>query len=205
MNKKYLAGLAGVCVILIIPLVIAHLYYGNQIQFIGYKFTEEYWKFLGTLVSVGFGFLLINVFWGRKELNDKINQTRGLLLNYLLKIYKIASTINSLLDLVYDCNILEKSKDRDREIMRLGNKISLLGQSLEILTIEPQVFSNNLLRKIYVDFIWGDLIDNIDKLSKINDLRVNYNEFRIVIDAILLVCKEGVSTLSNINLGGENE
>jgi hypothetical protein len=195
MNRWYIIGLVLIIVILISPLAVVEINYGDQVEIVSYKFVEEYLKFLGSLISITFGFYLINVLWAKKESGEVINQTKKVLLNYLLQINKAALKILDLLDKPFDEVEYDKSQQRDAEVVHLVEKIQKIGMTIENAPVDIRSLKDDDVRKVYTEFIWGDLLPILDKLFSTKDFRNNYDEFLSIIAEITMLINDNLNEL----------
>jgi hypothetical protein len=197
MKTRHIIGLIFIVILLALPLVVVQFNNGNQIEFISYKFTEEYWKFLGTLASVAFGFYLVNILWAEKEIGELINQTKRLLLNYLLRINKTCQAILDLLTKPFSEVNYDESQKRDIEILHLIEIIMKAGMALENTTIDIRAFRDDPVKEVYIEIVWDDLLPCIDRLSSITNFRIDYDEFSDTLIKIKALSEKGQKELSN--------
>jgi len=127
------------------------------------------------------------------------NNTFSLLLNNLLKLQKTISEMSSLLGIQYPEWEYKDSQERDQEIMELIDKTTFLGKDLEAITVNPSLFSDETLKKVYIDLVWGKLLRNIEKLQRSKKVfRKRFADFSEEVNSILLVCAECISIISNM-------
>ena len=74
----------------------------GEYKFESYKFIDEYLNFLGSLISIAFGFWLVNVLWEKKAKNEKVNQAKRILLIFLIKINQFSKEIKKILSIQYN-------------------------------------------------------------------------------------------------------
>jgi hypothetical protein len=197
MKKVYISILIVVSAIIVfIVFFIQYLYLSGQIKFLPDKFAEEFWKFLANLLSIIFGFVLINVYWAQKERRDKLNQAKRVLLSYLCRINHTASKIDDLLSISYSETELDASRARDQEITSLTKKLEKLANGLESLSFDPSILSDSLLQKIFVEIVWEGLFSDIESLASQYNFRKSFETFSILISSVRHYSSEGIELLT---------
>lgn len=207
MKKNYTVMITTIAFVLIasIILFIFYLQSSGQIQFLPDRFAEEFWKFLASLASITFGFFLINVFWARRERQEKVNQARSILINYLLRINRIASKISEQLALNYSEIDFEESQKRDNEVVTLVKKMEKLANSIENITFDPSILSDSIIKDVFIGLIWEELLPNIENLSRKENFRADFEAFLTLVSALSNRSSEGIkSFLSQVD-GGKVE
>lgn len=202
MRRIQILGLLFVAILLALPLIGVEIGYGKQIEFVSYRFEEEYWKFLGGLGSVAFGFYLVNILWSEKEVGELTNQTKRLLLNHLLRINKTCLSIDELIKKQFPEENYDESQKRDLEVLKLKNNIQIAGMALEKITIDLRSLKDDSVKKVYLELIWGDLLPNIDRLSPISNFRDDYDEFINTINRISIFSIAGINELNSCKRRG---
>jgi hypothetical protein len=206
MKRNYIIGLIIFIFFLIMPLIVLKENYSNQIIFDSSKFSEEYLKFLGTLVSVAFGFYLVNILWTEKVTNELINQTKNFFLNCFLRINRICQNILDLLAKNYIEEKYDESQKRDIEIQNQVEKIFNIGLSLEHISIDFRTLKDDPVKNTYIELIWCDLLPSIEILSSLKNFRKDYERFSETVNIIKDLTIKGQKALINsIEKGQENE
>ncbi|MBE0672132.1 MAG: hypothetical protein IH588_16250 [Anaerolineales bacterium] len=196
MKKISIFGFAITVVVFVATIIfVFYLQATGQVKFMPDRFTEEFWKFLANLVSIAFGFVLINVFWSRKEQRDKISQGKGILLNYLLRINRLCLRINELLSINYSETEFEKSQARDNDVVALSYKIQKLAGSLENMTFDPLILSDLNIREVFVELLWEELLPSIDSLLNQDNFRKDFVLFMKTVSEITACSRKGVEKL----------
>ncbi len=188
-----------VMILLLAPMLwIIVLQTTGQIKFIADRFAEEYLKFLASLASITFGFILINVLWASREQREKISRGKGVLLNYLLRIRRMSSKIIEMLSLRYLEDELEASQARDAEIHLIVAKVEKLARGMETTAFDPFLYNDIVVNKVFVEIMWEEILPNIDVLALANqhDFRENYEVFVNAIREIQKCSDDGIGYLT---------
>jgi hypothetical protein len=163
------------------PVVIISIVSRDQISFLPHIFIKEYWKFLGSLVSVAFGFFLVNILLRQKERSETVGQAKKVISAHISKLKWLCEEIIRLLSFQYSEQQLEDSRKRDEKINRLVKRIGKLATGLENLVLEPRAFEDDTVRGVYFDGIWGELLSLIEKFPEFSNFRVKYDDFVFLI------------------------
>lgn len=190
-----------VIVMLIFALVsvgifVLYLQFSGQIQFIPERFAEEFLKFLANLISIVFGFYLVNVYWEAKGKQDKQNQVKRVILNYLLRVNRICLKIIELLSVKYSEAELEHSRTRDAEIASLVSKLERLASGLESFSFDPSTLGDPVIQKIFVEIIREGLLSDMDVLMNQQNYKKTVDVFVISIRSIEKHSSEGIGYLT---------
>jgi hypothetical protein len=195
MNRIYWWIILVILLVSFLPLAIVLIRYRGDYVFVSSKFIESYLVFGGNLISIAFGFFLVNVLWEKKHVNDKINQARRLLFSYVFKIQQITMEIQQLLSAKFEHSQSEKSEARDKEIDTLRKRIEKLAEGLENVTFEPDMLKDDSVRSVYIDNIWGGLLPIIAQISNITIFRNDYEKFNKLLIDILDLTQKSIKAL----------
>ncbi len=180
--------------LLVLALVILRIVYAEYLATDPEELIEEYAKFLGGIVSMLFGFYLVNVLWDQRMKAYQVGRFKKIISHFYLKINTFCQQINQLLRQNFSMDQIVESQRRDHQIHEALQKLHSLGQGIENYAPEVDLIDDEIMREMAIT-IWTDIQTNIERLPVGPDFRNDLDEFEETIDSLIESAGRGIALM----------
>jgi hypothetical protein len=164
-----------ILILLLIPPSYVCLRYWNMLVFDPSEFMTDYIKFLGGLLSLLFGFVLVNVYWERRLESDRAYRLRRLLLLHLDLISRLCWETGHTLD--RHVVTREESIQRDHEVFSNKNRLADAGATVaSLFDAIASTRDEQLIEEASI--LVRDVVPLLEALGKLPDVHPGSEELR---------------------------
>jgi hypothetical protein len=180
--------------LVLVLLVLLLIGYSQHLTINTEQLIEEYAKFLGGIVSMLFGFYLVNVLWDQRIKAYQMGRCKKILLHFYLKTRTFCQEIKQLLAKDFSTEENEASQQRDHRVEEVLQKLHALGQGLESYSPEVDLMEDDAIREMAVNN-WADIQANLKRLPEGQAFRLDLDEFEETINALIDSTGRAISLL----------
>lgn len=177
-NLRLVVGSAvALIILLLIPPIYVCVSYWVVIasKFEPYAFVSDYLTFLGSLIALVLGFVLVNLYWERKLELDRANSLRRLWLSLLENIGKIAWDTGFITD--RHVTTREEAMARDQAVIANLNRFGDVKTSIDLLADEITTTRDEKLVGELAIFA-RDIAPRLVRLSMLKSYGLGDNELK---------------------------
>lgn len=180
--------------LLVLALVFIRIYYAGVLATDPEELVEEYTRFLGGIVSMLFGFYLVNVLWDQRNKVYQAGRFKKIMFHFHLKINILCRQIKQLLGKNFSIEQNKESQRRDHQVHEILQKLRSLGQGIENYAPDIDLIDDENMREMAVS-IWADIQTNLERLPVGQDFRIDLDEFEETIDLLIESTERGIALL----------